>query len=303
MKKLTSIFILLITFSSFAQFKLPKKADWEIANAKPIIVLQLDEDDENAAVFNPNIKKYVEQYFGSSRVAEFLKPKEFNKAIKKDKEDFIFIGYKYNKSGLSWFTQIYLGINDVSFMVNGGYLSTVNFEDKSKFLKSAVKQFTEADIKFAIATFKNQIDYGVSHEDLSLKEMKENASKSPAELNPSVKELKNLTLLIDKNLVGEKFIKEFSSTYKHKFEFVESSRIEKAILDNEKGVAFIYEYCQPTARGGFATLLYIYKGADLSNIFTYFPERSSGIGYVDLINGLTSNFAKDYASTLNESIK
>lgn len=189
-------------------------------------------------------------------------------------------------------------------MINGGYLSSVNFEDKSGFLKSEVKQFSEADIKFAIATFKNQIDYGVSHEeDLSFKKMRENLRKSPEELNPKVKELKNLTLLIDKNLVGKKFIKEFSSTYKYKFEFVESSRIEKAILDNEKGVAFVYEYCQPTARGGFVTMLYIYNGDDLSNLFTYYPQKSSGIGYVDLMKELTTNYAKNYATTLNESIK
>ena len=296
-----SILLLLVTIST-AQFKIPKKVDWEIANTKPIILLQLPDSDPNAQIFNSNLKKYVEQYFGASRIAQYLQPKDFVKAIGKNKKEFIFIGYKYNKSGSTWFTQIYLGINDVAFMINGGYLSSVNFEDKSKFMKSAVKQFTEADIKFAIATFKIQIDYGVCHDDLSFGEMRKNASKTPAELNPSVKELSNLTLLIDKNVVGEKFVKEFTSTYKYKFEFVESVRIEQAILNNEKNVAFLFEYCQPTANGGFATLLYIYKGDDLSNLFSYFPKRS-GIGFVDLAKGLATNYGKDYANTLNESIK
>ncbi|MCU4187935.1 hypothetical protein M9Q43_02010 [Flavobacterium sp. HXWNR29] len=302
MKTLFSSILLLLVTISTAQFKIPKKVDWEIANTKPILLLQLPDSDPNAQIFNSNLKKYVEQYFGASRISQYLQPKEFEKVIRKNKKEFIFIGYKYNKSGSTWFTQIYLGINDVTFMINGGYLSSVNFEDKSKFLKSAVKQFTEADIKFAIASFKNQIDYGVSHDDLSFSEMRKNGSKTPAELNPSVKELSNLTLLIDKNLVGEKFVKEFTSTYKYKFEFVESSRIEQAILNNERNFAFVYEYCQPTANGNFATLLYIYKGDDLSNIFAYFPN-SSGIGYVELVKGIASNYGRDYANTLNESIK
>lgn len=302
MKKVFSIILFFVLSFSFSQFKLPKKKDWEIANSKPIILLELDQKDSNSEIFNSNIKKYVQQYFGESRISQYLKPKEFEKAIRKNKEEFIFIGYKYNKSGSNWFTQIFLGINDVSFMINGGYLSSVNFDDKSKWLKSVTKQFTESDIKFAIATFKNQIDYGISHDDLSFKEMRQNANKSLEELNPKVSELKDLTLLIDKDLVGEKFIKEFSSIYEYKYEFVESNRIQQAILNNEKDVAFIFENCQPTANGRFVTLLYIYKGEDLSNIFLYIPKKS-GIGYVDLIKGLSTNFGKDYANILNESIK
>lgn len=303
MKKLTAFLLLFMTISTLAQIKLPKKKDWEIANTKPIIVLQLPDTDPNASVFNPSVKKYVEQYFGASRISQYLQPKEFDKATKKNKEDFIFIGYKYNKAGSNWFTQIFLGITDVAFMVNGGYLATVNYSDKSKFLTSEVKQFTEADVKFAIASFKHQIDYGVSHEDLSFKEMRENAGKTPTELNPKVKELKNLTLLIDKNLVKEKFINAFSASYKYKFEFVESSRIEQAILNHEKNIAFVYEHSQPTARGGYVTSLYIYKGDDFSNLFTYLPDTSTGIGFIDLVKGLSSNEGREYATTLNESIE
>ena len=132
--------------------------------------------------------------------------------------------------------------------------------------------------------------------------MRKNASKSLVELNPDAKELKDLTLLIDKDLVGESFVKDFSAVYKYKFEFVESARIEQAILNNEKNVAFIFEYCQLASNGKFATLLYVYRGNDLDNIFSYFPTNT-GIGYVDLAKALTSNFAKNYAVSLNECIE
>lgn len=70
MKKLISIFILLMTISSFAQFKLPKKADWEIANTKPIILLQLPADDSNAEIFNLNLKSMLSN---TLELQEFLK--------------------------------------------------------------------------------------------------------------------------------------------------------------------------------------------------------------------------------------
>lgn len=306
MKKLASIFILLMTFSSFAQFKLPKKADWEIANTKPIIVLQLDEDDENAVVFNPNIKKYVEEIFGVQRVEKYLSEKEFNKFIKGNKEKYNFIGFKTNKSSSDgWFTSIYFGICGKAFMVNNGFLLMQNYNidnKKSTFLKTEFKQLSEADINFAIKAFKSQIDYGIQNPDMySMKEMIANGKKSPKELNPRAKELKNLTLLIDKNLVGKNFENVFTNKYKYSLEFVESTRIDQAILNNEN-VAFINEYVTLTSNGTFVSLLYIYNAKDCFYIYTYIPEKS-GYFLIDAAKALTTDFSENYLNRLNSAIE
>ena len=84
-----------MTMTSFAQFKMPKKTDWEIANTKPIVVLQLDEGDKNAAIFNNYVKKYAEEIFGTSRIEKYLNKKEFDKFIKGNKEKYNFIGFKF----------------------------------------------------------------------------------------------------------------------------------------------------------------------------------------------------------------
>ncbi len=70
MKTLFSSILLLLVTISTAQFKIPKKVDWEIANTKPILLLQLPDSDPNAQIFNSNLKKYVEQYFGASRISQ-----------------------------------------------------------------------------------------------------------------------------------------------------------------------------------------------------------------------------------------
>lgn len=89
MKKVFSLLVFLLTTLSFSQFKAPKKKDWEIANTKPIVILQLDDDNENAAVYNSSIKKYAEEYFGAHRIEKYLPKKEFDKFIKKIKRSTI----------------------------------------------------------------------------------------------------------------------------------------------------------------------------------------------------------------------
>lgn len=292
MKKLTSIFILLMTISSFAQFKLPKKADWEIANTKPIVVMQLDEDDENAATFNPNIKKYVEEIFGAERVHEYLKEKDFKKFIKKNKEKYNYIGFNYvHKKAIDnpfAFTSIFFGICGKAFMMGDGSLITYHYQydkENSSFFKTKFQVITESDIKFAIGTFKKSIVNGLEQEDLSMKEMiKKSKETSLKSMNPNSNELKDLTLLIDKDVLSEEHINQFKTEYNYKYEIVSHERIEQAILNNEKGFAFTYEHFKPLAKkdniGALtiryaARLFYIYSAEDYKQMFFYVPKTSS----------------------------
>ena len=289
MKTLFSSILLLLVTISTAQFKLPKKKDWEIANTKPIVVLQLDEDDKNAANFNPFIKKYVEEIFGASRVEKYLTEKEFNKFIKGNKEKYNFIGFKYQTKAPFTYTNIFFGICGKAFMINGGYLMTYNYnydEKKSTFFNTKFQLISEADIKFALKTFKTNIENGAQQEDLSMSEMiKQSKNTSLKSMNPNANKLSSLTLLIDKDMFGENYVKQFKSEYKYKYEFVDRARIEKAILENEKGYAFIYEHFKPMAGKKsddfveyryYSILYYIYSAENYEQLFFYVPNVSSG---------------------------
>ncbi|MDD3005884.1 hypothetical protein [Flavobacterium sp.] len=289
MKTLFSSILLFFVAISVAQFKLPKKKDWEIANTKPIVVLQLDEDDKNAANFNPYIKKYVEEVFGASRVEKYLTEKEFNKFIKGNKEKYNFIGFKYQTKAPFTYTNIFFGICGKAFMINGGYLMTYNYnydEKKSTFFNSKFRLISEADIKFALNTFKTSIENGVKQEDLSMGDMiKQSKNSSLKSMNPNSNKLKDLTLLIDKDMLSEDYVKQFKSEYKYKYEFVDKARIEKAMLENEKGFAFIYEHFKPMAGKKsddfveyryYSILYYIYSAENYEQLFFYVPNVSSG---------------------------
>jgi hypothetical protein len=302
-----SFFLFLFSICSFSQFGIPKKLDWENANIKPIVIMQLDDDDDNAAIYNTNIKKYAEFYFGKDRIEKYLSKKEFKKFIKKNKEKYCFIGFKFNNTYKVWFTEMFFGISGKGFMVNGGYLSSFAFYNKSRGLKNIIHKFSEADIKLSLKTFKDNIDYGISHEDLSFKEIRARGSLSYSELNPNAQELKKLILLIDKNSVDDKFIETFTKNYKYSFEFVETSRIEQAILNNEEGVAFTYKFFKPTIDNKFGSnntlvkMFYIYKASDLSNIFHYVPDRS-GSEYL-YKKPFSKRYAEDYVRFLESAFR
>ncbi|RBA29666.1 hypothetical protein [Flavobacterium tibetense] len=316
----SSILLLLVTISS-AQFKLPKKTDWEIANTKPIIVLQLDENDKNAANFNPYIKKYVEEVFGASRIEKYLTEKEFNKFIKGNKEKYNFIGFKYNTKAPFTYTNIFFGICGKAFMINSGYLMTYNYNydaKKSTFFKTKFQLISEADIKFALTTFKNTIDNAMNFEndDFSMSEgMKYSKEATLKSMNPNASKLSNLTLLIDKEMFSEDYIKQFKSEYKHKYEFVDRVRIEKAILDNEKGYAFVYEHFKPMAGKRsdefveyryYTILYYIYSSENYEQLFFYVPKSVGGSPFAIRIGGVKKDemVGKDeYVKRLNSVIE
>ena len=96
-------------------------------------------------------------------------------------------------------------------------------------------------------------------------------------MNPNVNELKELTLLIDKNMFNEKILKRLKESYKYKYEIVESSKIDEIVFSNQKGYAFIYPYFKPmalvTSNIVYSTdMYYIYKSEDYTQLFNYIPK-------------------------------
>lgn len=286
MKKVVLFFVVVLCSvgQSFGQFKMPKKEDFELFSKLPIVVLQSTEDDENAIQYNKYVKKYVEEYFGAERVHAYLSFKEFNKFIKdkSNKNKFSFIGYEYvinrnpskglTMEGIDYVNvhQIFLGICGKSFMTNGGYLSAIVYSDGQKNLLKKNEKFKidESLMKFALTYFKNQINDVLSGNDASF-------TFSLSDLNKNAASLKNLTLLVDKNIVDEKFLEDLKKNYSYKYEIVDSERIKKAILENENGVAFFHNHFQPMASRQFANLLHIYQASDLRVLYFTLPENNS----------------------------
>lgn len=284
MKRFVLIFVFTLCSitQSFGQFKMPKKEDFELVNKLPIVVLLKTEKDENDIQYNKFVKKYVEEFFGAERVHAYLNFKEFNKFIKdkSNKNKFSFIGYEYvinrnpskglTMEGIDYVNvhQIFLGICGKNFMTNYGYLSAIVYPDGQKNLLKKKEKFTidESLMKFALTYFKNQINDVLSGDEASF-------TYSLSDLNKNASNLKNLTLLVDKNIVDEKFLEDLKKNYSYKFEIVDSERIKKAILENENGVAFFHNHFQPMASRQFANLLHVYQASDLKVLYFTLPEN------------------------------
>lgn len=117
-------------------------------------------------------------------------------------------------------------------------------------------------------------------------------NESPEKTNPNAKDLKDLILLVDKNIADKKATDFIKSTYKYKVEVVDKSRIENAILNNEKGIAFIDNIDKS-----------IYRSDDLSRIYQYFYiPKTKVIVHFFGFNDENIIDLNDYIDTLHSAI-
>jgi hypothetical protein len=277
---------------NFDSFKEPERLF--IATTKPIVVRLLPEDDGNAIVYNRCIKKYAEEFFGKDRIEKYLTDKEFLKFVKskKNKGKYNFIGTYNNKSVKPGETLLYYGLCGYKNDFNAYFLvQAYEIQKKEKFYP-----LTEADIKFTLSLFKQKMQFALNNNFQSYKEFKEafvdnGMNKSSKELNPRAKDLKDLVLLVDKDFADKDATDYIKSNYKYKVEIVDKSRIDTAILSNEKGVAFIYnnDKC-------------IYKTEDLSRIYEYLFVPEKGYGVYFYSNGFKISLDK-YLETLHSAIE
>ncbi|MGV7107942.1 hypothetical protein [Flavobacterium sp. U410] len=294
---LVSLFFLSLTTSfgqNFDSFLDSEKL--ALATTKPIVVRLLDENDENSAIYNPNIKKYAEEFFGKERIKKYLVGKEFINFVtsKKYKEKYNFIGTYNNKSIKPGEMLLYYGLCGYKIDYNAYFLvEDFDFKEKQKFYL-----ITEADIKFTLSLFKLKMQFALENNFESYKEYKkafvENAmNKSPKKLNPNAMELKDLTLLVDKDLADENTTDYFNSNYKYKIEIVDKSRIDEAILNNEKGIAFLFNHDKC-----------IYKTEDLSRLYEYLyvPVMGYGVHFFPSKEGFKIDLDQ-YIKTLHSAIE
>lgn len=210
------------------------------------------------------------------------------------------------------FTQLYFGISGKAFMFNGGYLMSHEFDinkEKSTLFKTSFYVISESDIKFVLGTFKNQVESNIDKEDVSIRTLiKESNNSSLKDLNPNSNELKDLKLLIDKDLSDQTVIQQFKEEYKYEYELVDRDRIETAILSNEKGVAFIYEFFKPlpyfknSNLNYYTNLFYIFKAEDYSQLFFYVINKNKSLPVSTSKGRTLVGDNKEYLSNLNSVI-
>lgn len=87
MKTLFSSILLLLATISTAQFKIPKKVDWEIANTKPILLLQLPDSDPNAQIFNSSLKYMLNNILEHQGFLNIYNQKNLIKLLEKTKKN------------------------------------------------------------------------------------------------------------------------------------------------------------------------------------------------------------------------
>lgn len=242
----------------------------EILTTKPIVVKLLNENNPNSVIWNSNIKKYAESIFGADRIFKYLDEKEFKKFVTKRKyrDQYLCLSLYYDSS-----TQIR---ETIIYLKSCGYSITYKSPGPLEILKAEKNNtyfvLTEADLKMTLTLIKERLDYLLIDNKEVFAKAKEDLLKqyktSSKVLNPSASELKDLTLLIDRKVSGfDDKIENLISNYKYKIQLVDKSRIDEAILNNEKGYAFLLNNYKS-----------IYKTEDLHKIYNYLYQPKSGNG-------------------------
>lgn len=325
---------------SFGQFKLPKNEDWLLASQLPIVVVLKEKDVKkvekltkngkteelemyNASVndYNNYIKKYVEIYWDKALIHGYMTESEYKvfEEDKKNKNKFTFISSKYNNNSSKAHrkaqangvfsdnanftnnTQISFGIVGVKFPMTDNALALQFFSDLDQgFFKNSKKHaFRESDLKFCVKYFKNYM-YEITTTDAKFEKMSN--KEKVAYMNRKAKELKQLTLLVDKDLVSEGFLKEFKEKYKFKYELVDAERVEKAILNNEEGYAYFHNHFQPGINGSNYNLLHVYETKNLTMLYFTYPKGQSGIklGVITVRPGSKINDVEEFIEAIEK---
>lgn len=314
-KTILLLVVSLLTLSqSFGQFKLPKKEDWILASQLPLVVVLKEKNLKTVEKltnngkteelelyiayiddYNTYIKKYVEIYWDKALIHAYMTESEFKnfEGDKKNKKKYTFITSKYNNNSSKAHrkahangvfssnanftnnTQISFGIIGEKFPMTDNALAMQFFPDVNQgFFKNSKKHsFRESDLKFCVKYFKNYMNE-ITTTDTNLDKMSN--KEKVAYMNRNAKELKQLTLLVDKDLVSESFLKEFKKKYKFKYELVDAERVENAILNNEEGYAYFHNHFQPGMNGTNYNLLYVYETKDLTMLYFTYPKGQSG---------------------------
>lgn len=285
MKKITLFIIFAFTFNFVnAQFSLTsnKEAN-KIKNSKLFVVLE-EEDPKTISKLkkkkktkelkhykaqiegrNKALKNAVENYWIFSEDIEYVNASKVKQLVKEDKSKNVYLQYgkfiEYEKistnSGLDgkpagWNrdaggTMTYNKSTKYTELANE--ITSIEIGDPKAMIKVYLPNVypSEADVAYGMQVMQFILNYLIASTDHKIPKLEKH-------IKSNAPELKNLTLLIDKNELHDKLTeKEIKEVYPYAFKLVDGETIDKAILDKDPKYAVVQIVDVPGGKGDVST--------------------------------------------------
>ena len=269
--------LLFITLNSMhAQFGYGKLEDIQKIKKIPLLVV-LESKSEGVDEYNVALKKSFEKNWNFSNEIKVISNEEFKK-----------YNSKTNKGKYAFFKKIvHKGDNGFSVIKSKGLITTHDFTISIIGNKKPVYSMmyptsipNEADFKFII----QQIQYYLKGR-LDLKSGKKSKKEMLNELSSSAGKIKSKTLLLDKDDLTPKLLKEIDKIYAYTYKITNKEEIDLAILNDDASIAYIkvVPVAQMTGSNGpikVSKLLHVQYVIDAENgkVLAYVRPKSFGLG-------------------------
>ncbi|WP_298514575.1 hypothetical protein [uncultured Kordia sp.] len=291
MKKqiLFALFTLFIVSTSVAQMGMKKKMKQAKLLKEKILLVPVEDSD-----FGQRLKTAVQENWTFNKEIKFVTKEELKvfRKNKKERDAYAYLDYTSSpKIGM------YPGnVIKVSFLgeaspiyytaVSTEYARNIFGKNASKVVATNKKKdFTKADLLFAVKQLQLNIDSFTKYKKMKRKEI----MKAYKEQLKGVSVLKNKTLLIDANTFTKKALKKFESMYKYEYEIVSKEVIDDAIINSYEDKAYIkgIAQIQPPMRksksilsddGTLSMISYsVYDSATNEVIYVFVPSNGISI--------------------------
>ncbi len=232
MKNRISVLILLLITSNIinAQFGYGKLEDIQKIKEIPLLIV-LEKESDDTKDYNIALKNAFEKNWNFTSKLRIVSTEEFKK-----------LNTKANKGKYAYFKKIvHKGDNGFSVIKSKGLITTHDYTISIIKNKNPIHSMmypslvpNEADFKFII----QQIQYYLQGR-VDLKTGKKSKKDMMSELTAKAGTLKNKTLLLDKEDLTQKLIKNIDKIYSYKYTITTKDEIDLAILNNKEDVAYI----------------------------------------------------------------
>lgn len=298
MKKPILILLIIFTFNHInAQFGFGKIEDIKRIKEVPLLVILQEKSEKTIKKINKSKKGDINQYYSdiknfNTAIKEgFENPWVFSKEIKFiTTQEFETYNSKSNKRKYAYFKlQIDQGDNGFSLLKSKGLITTYNYAIYLTGEKKPVYSYmyssdlpNSADFKFISQQIQN---YLVGRE--TLKSGNKSRKEMIAEFNKNASEIKNKTLLLDRENLTENLIDEIKNVYKYDYKLTTKKEIDESILSNNESIAYlkIVPIGQVTGSSGAlktSKLMFLQYIIDAKNgeILAFVKPSSFGLGGV-----------------------
>lgn len=284
------IYLLLALFFAnhlLAQFSLTSKKDAQkIKNS--ILLVTLDEEDSEIGSKlagkpdklehyrtqvegrNKALKNAIDKYWTFSSKVEYVTGAKAKEMMKVDKEKYVLIGfgqyidYEKFKTGVGkdgspagWINPPsgtrpigapstgYYYNRSTKYSETANTITTLTVTDPGNLIKVYLPNVypSESDAVYGIQQIQYILNYILADE-------KNGMMKFPGQIKKNAVELKNLTLLLDKEDLDPKLTEDaIKKAYPFQFKIVSQEEIDKAILSKDSSVAYVQITDMPTGKG------------------------------------------------------